>query len=202
MSSDYAPNCTMEQVNLTFGLPKKAHQILAHLNDTRLYGPAAVDWVLSNQSKFATSMRFSLARWGSLTENQTAAVVRAATQDQEYAEAKLAETADTLPWPPGPGSRMELLVQVRSVKVQYYDAANVRPALKSVCVVVEPADRAGAKIWMTVPAAVREATNADTDARNVIGARFRCEVSVKRGNDDPHFAFGGRPTQVQMEEPA
>ena len=55
--------------------------------------PVAAHWLAAATSNFAASLREGLARYGSLTENQTLAVLKCVAQDEERAAAKALEAA-------------------------------------------------------------------------------------------------------------
>ena len=184
---------TVERVNVVLRLPTKFQKIVAHLNDETLYpSDEVVDWILDSTDKFANSLRHGLITWGSLTDRQRAAAVKSAAKLEELKLAD-AEVANTLPWPPTPGAQ-QLTLRIKSHKVAYAGAARAIPVLKMVGDVLMPEARKGARVWMTIPQAVRDAAEEwGTELNDCV---FSCEVTITRSPDDQHFAFGSRPRNV------
>lgn len=134
-------------------------------------------------------------RYGSLTENQVAAVERAQARAAEFAARREAEAA-TVEGPLETGRRM-VEGEIVSAKYQESDYGDTMKML------VKQDD--GNKVWGTVPGSVYEASlNMDRpgdDLRSrLVGLRVSFTAQVERSNDDEHFGFYKRPTQAQVVE--
>jgi ribosomal protein L9 len=80
---------------------RKAAEVISAANKADAWkaaNPAAADWLANNSGNFAASLSQSLARYGSLTDNQLAAVLRcaAADIDRKAAAADRVAAAPTL----------------------------------------------------------------------------------------------------------
>jgi len=72
---------------------RKADRVAEAAQDWAQENPVAAQWLAAATSNFAASLREGLARYGSLTENQTLAILKCAAQDEERAAAKALEAA-------------------------------------------------------------------------------------------------------------
>lgn len=158
----------------------------ANIAETQKLYPEAVAVLngYSGRNDFLLDIASKFARFGTLSEKQADAVVRAAERDAAYEAEKLAAE-------PVPEGKQLVAGEV----VKSYLKEDIYDGFKQVWIVKD--DR-GFRVWGTVPKAIR--THNDYDAENfgLAGKRVTFEATLVRSDRDEKFGFSKRPSKAQI----
>lgn len=159
---------------------------------------AREEWIAANAEvhahmvEFATTNGFyadllrKLTSYGTLSENQTAAVVRGMARDRQYRAEKAAReaTAAATPKANAPDGKATVRGVVVSTRLQesgYGDVIKMLVELPGL-----------ARVWGTMPAAITAKK----------GDEVEFTATFERKSDDPSFAFYKRPTKASITKEA
>ena len=139
---------------------------------------------IAQKQAIMVDMTMKLIRNGSLSEAQWAFFEKIPGIIEDLREKQAAREAEQADLPPAPEGRIEITATVLSVKVQEgYYGDQLKMLLKH---------PTGWKAWCSVPSSISP-ERGDTVALN---------VTLKRSDDDPSFAFGSRPAKARILETA
>ena len=153
-------------------------------NDLGCVGPAPRPRFRYNE--FISDVARKLRRYGSLSENQVAAVLKCRDRDAEFAAKRDADKAALLKAPALTEGRYEItgeIVGFKYVEDRYSYDSNAE--IKKM--VVKLSD--GNKVYGTVPESILSAEKGDT---------IIFSAKVERSKDDEHFGFFSRPTKARL----
>lgn len=147
--------------------------------------PEVAEWFEEMGEKtnihFLKSLKWSLDKWGTLSQNQINAFNRVLEQEAE----KLAKiAARPVPTEAVREGRYLMTGEIIKVKTQYSDYYG--DTLKMTVVLGD-----GNKVWGTVPASIAQ------DAEK--GKKVTFYATVTKSKDDDHFGFFKRPTGATVE---
>jgi len=151
---------------------------------------------------FLSDLNHKLNRYGNLTENQVAAVVKIKARNDERLAAYAARNEELAEVAPLAEGRYEITGTIVSTKiVEGYD-----PRDQILKMLVEQAD--GNRVFGTVPGFLADAVifgeyNEETkeyDKADLKGKTITFKATVERSRDDEHFGFFKRPTGATLVE--
>jgi hypothetical protein len=170
-------------------LDREREAVAAKREAFRSYLPEELEWLVDNDETpelvawcdFARDLHGQFRRKGHLSEKQVKALLKLWNSSKAKAEAPQ-EPEPT--WIDAPTGRIEVTGTVLTTKVTYNDfGAQLKMLLKV------DTEAGSWKLWATVPS---KASNVDH------GDELNIRVTVKPSGDDPSFAFGSRPTVIQL----
>lgn len=137
-----------------------------------------------NFSLFVNDVLAKLDQYGSLSERQVECVFQSIKRDAEWATRRQAEK-ESPPVTAAPEGRVAVEGIVLSVKSQpnpfnYYGGETYKMLLKLSC---------GNKVWLSIPSSQNV---------NIKGASVKVTATFERSKDDQHFAFGKRPSKMEV----
>lgn len=129
-------------------------------------------------NNFLTDLAFKARRYGSLSDAQVAAGLRAIDRDAEFQARRDAQPKPTTPLEEGRREMSGTVVSTKYVDSEYGSTFKMLVVLDDLN-----------KVWGTVPAAI------DCDPKDM---RVTFTATVERSRDDEHFGFFKRPSKAQV----
>lgn len=153
-------------------------------------------------TEFGDSLRAAVLTYGHLTDNQSAAIIKAAARKVESAARREAEEAAAAPAPEG---RVTIAGRIVSVKLR---ESIYGCAWKALLVCTD--ENGGVfKVYMTLTDTAIDAIAPSVEempdntgwadrVKATTGRTIRCAVTLTRSDDDESFAFGKRPAKFEL----
>lgn len=175
-----------DYIDAMFAADSENRQAMADWNEQGNIGPAPQASIWYNA--FVADVGYKLRRYGSLSEKQVAAILKAKAGAEKYQAMKDAEAAKLAEAAPLAEGRYEItgdVISIKWVEDRYsYDGLG---EIKKMLVKMDD----GNKVYGSVPTSIYGADR---------GTRVSFSAKVERSKDDEHFGFFSRPTKASIIE--